>query len=104
MIECGIAEPPGTGRFAVSDGRWTFAGALTLGDAAAVLDAAAALPLPAGGVVDFGGLTRADSSALAVIIALRRRAAAEGRPLAIEGLPASLHSLALAYGVEDLIH
>ena len=34
---------------------------------------------------------------------LKRRAAAEGRTLAIEGLPQSLHSLAVVYGVEDLL-
>ncbi|HMA31015.1 MAG TPA: STAS domain-containing protein, partial [Casimicrobiaceae bacterium] len=61
------------------------------------------IALPETGAVDMSGLTHADSAALAVVIALKRRAVAEGRALAIEGLPPSLQSLALAYGVEDLI-
>jgi hypothetical protein len=41
--------------------------------------------------------------ALALIIALRRRAALEGTTLSITGLPQSLHSLAVVYGVENLV-
>jgi phospholipid transport system transporter-binding protein len=91
------------GAFAVSEDGWAFEGALTLEDAAAVLDASRTMPLPASGVVDLRGLLQADSSALAVIMALRRRAAAEGRTLSITGLPAPLRSLAVVYGVENLI-
>lgn len=95
------APPPGT--FTVSGAGWRFSGALTFDDAAEVLKASRAIALPDTGAVDMSGLTHADSAALAVVIALKRRAAAEGRKLAIEGMPPSLHSLALAYGVEDLI-
>ena len=95
------ALPPQT--FTASDTGWRFVGALTFDDAAGVLEASRAIALPDTGVVDMSGLTHADSAALAVVIALKRRAAAEGRMLAIEGMPPSLHSLALAYGVEDLI-
>ena len=96
----GIA-PAGT--FTQADGAWRFEGALTFDDAARVFDASRALPLPAGNVADFSVMTRADSSALAVVIALKRRAAAEGRTLSVENLPASLRSLAVVYGVENLI-
>ena len=78
-------------------------GALTFDDAADVFDAARSMPLPPSGVVDLAGLTQADSSALAVVLAVRRRAVREGRTLAIEGVPASLRSLAVVYGVEDLV-
>jgi phospholipid transport system transporter-binding protein len=94
---------PAIGGFTASERGWMFAGALTLDDAANVLAAAKTTPLPANGVVDLRGMMHADSSALAVIIALRRRAASEGRTLAIVGLPASLRSLAVVYGVEDLV-
>ena len=52
-------------------------------DAARVLDEAEALTPPSKGIVDFRGLLQADSSALAIIIALKRRAVAEGRSLTL---------------------
>jgi len=99
-------EPAATsaiGAFTASESGWAFAGTLTLEGAAAVLDASRTMPLPASGIVDLRGMLQADSAALAVIMALRRRAAAEGRTLSITGLPASLRSLAVVYGVEDLL-
>ena len=50
-----IDERPAIGAFTVSDGGWTFGGALTLDDAAAVLEASKAMPLPSSGAVDFRG-------------------------------------------------
>jgi phospholipid transport system transporter-binding protein len=97
--------PVAAGAFAAADGgaRWKFHGALTMDGAAGVLEAADALPLPSAGVVDFSGLLQADSAALAVIIALKRRAHAERHPIMFAGLPASLMSLAVVYGVDSLI-
>ena len=91
------------GGFSSSSEGWMFGGALTLDDAAAVLDASNELPLPESGVVDFGGLMQADSAALAVMMALKRRAASERRSLILTGLPASLRSLAIVYGVEHYL-
>ncbi|MGE5090257.1 MAG: lipid asymmetry maintenance protein MlaB [Candidatus Levyibacteriota bacterium] len=91
------------GAFAVTEAGWRFTGALTFDDAAEVLESSRALALPDTGVVDMSGLEHADSTVLAVVMALKRRAAGEGRKLAIEGIPGSLHSLAVAYGVEDLL-
>ncbi len=81
---------PATNRAADSsptDGRWTFAGTLTFADAAAVFEASRKLPLPATGVVDLAGLAHADSSALAVMLALKRRAVGEGSRLAFAAIP-----------------
>ena len=90
--------------FSVDGDRWTFMGVLTFDDAMPVLDASAALQLPRSGVVDMGGLVHADSAALAVLLALRRRAADEGHtPLKFVAVPAMLDSLARVYGIEDLI-
>ena len=83
--------------------RWVFQGTLTMDDAARVLDDAEALPLPAHGIVDFRGLLQADSAALAVMIALKRRATAEGRALTLTSLPEGLKSLAIVYGIEKLL-
>ena len=91
------------GRIVAENGRWRFMGALTFDDAAAVFEAAKAMPLPSSGVVDLGDLTHADSSALAVVLAVKRRAVLEGQPLRIEAVPASLRTLAVVYGVESLL-
>ena len=92
-----------TGAFTTEGDAWRFDGALTFDDAAAVFGASQGVALPARGVVDFSRMTRAESAALAVVIALKRRATAEGRTLSVENLPHSLRSLAVVYGVDDLI-
>ena len=92
------------GAFVVDGDRWQFSGELTFDDAMPVVQAARALPLPKSGIVDLGGLIHADSSALAVMLALRRRAAAEGQSeLTFKNVPPMLDSLARVYGVETLI-
>jgi len=91
------------GMFTAGDTGWTFGGALTLDDAADVFEASKALPLPATGVVDFSGLMQCDSAALAVMLALKRRAAAEDRTLTLIGMPAALRSLAVVYGVDHYL-
>jgi phospholipid transport system transporter-binding protein len=103
MIEHPAGDEPTDGAFTGGDDGWRFAGALTFDNAAQVFASSAALALPANGGVDFSAITRADSTALAVIIALKRRAATQGSALSIEGVPASLRSLAVVYGVENLI-
>jgi len=99
------AESPAAAAFVATDGglRWRFDGALTMDTAAGALEASSALPLPSAGVIDFDGLRHADSAALAVMIALKRRGVAEGRPIALEGVPPTLMSLAVVYGVEPLL-
>lgn len=100
MTEHGDAAP---GRFAIDGNRWQFAGTLTFRDAGAVYNASEQLPLPASGIVNLRGLVHADSSALAVLLALKRRAASERIPLSFEAVPAKLDSLARVYGVEPLL-
>jgi phospholipid transport system transporter-binding protein len=60
---------------------------------------------PEGGVlvVDGGELAHFDSSALAVLLELQRRAAASGRLLRVERMPARLAELAGLYGVGGLL-
>ena len=84
--------------------RWTYAGALTFAEAGSVLTAASALALPRDGlVVDCSGIGAFDSSAVAVLLALERRAAAEGRGIAFVGLSPRLEALAALYGVEEML-
>jgi phospholipid transport system transporter-binding protein len=89
-----------TGGFMALGDLWRYEGALTLDNAASVMAIADAMPLPTSGRVDFGGLAPADSAALAAVLALRRRAAAEGRPLRTDNLPPAL---AVVYGVDELV-
>ena len=93
------------GGFDVSDDgeRWSYSGALTFDNAAAVVDASQALTLPRSGRVDLSLLEPADSSALAALLALKRRAHAERKHLVFESMPPGLVSLANVYGVESLL-
>lgn len=88
---------------ATADARWAYTGPLTLRNAARVFAAACDLPLPGSGTIDFSGLTQADSAALAVAIALKRRAAGERRKVSFASIPAALTTLAAAYGVAELL-
>lgn len=80
---------------------------LTLREAKAALAAlvAALMQLPAQSAVRVSAapLRKFDSSALAVLLECRRTALGSGRSFAVEGLPASLHGLALVYGVAALL-
>ena len=83
--------------------RWVLTGPLTMDSAAAVLDASGALALPQAGVVDLERVDRVDSAGVAVVLAWKHRAAAEGKPLVFAGVPRSMTSLAELYGVEDFL-
>lgn len=90
-------------RIVAENDRWRLMGALALDDAAQFFDASKAVPLPPSGIVDLRGLTHVDSSALAVLLALKRRAARENRTLEVVGVSPALRSLATVYGVVDLL-
>jgi phospholipid transport system transporter-binding protein len=96
-------SPSATGAFASDHDRWTFAGQITFDNAMPVLEAAGALPLPPSGIVDLAGVVHADSAALAVLLALRRRAIAEGRSITFASVPPMLDSLARVYGIEEFL-
>jgi phospholipid transport system transporter-binding protein len=53
-------------------------------------------------VVDASDLRVFDSSALSVLLALRRSCAAEGKFLSVRGIPGRLGDLAKLYGVDGL--
>jgi phospholipid transport system transporter-binding protein len=101
MIDC--AKPSTDGGFVAAGDGWIYAGTLTFANATAVFDACGELALPAAGRVDLAGLGQADSTALAVMLALKRRAAREGKPIAFAAVPAGLHRLARVYGVLELL-
>ena len=92
-----------TTAFQVEGDRWMPTGPLTMDSAAALLALSRDLPLPGSGVVDFAHVDAVDSAGVALLLAWKRRAAAEGKPLTFAHLPPSLASLAQLYGVEDLL-
>lgn len=83
--------------------RWTCAGALTFDNAAAVCAAAGNLPLPSRGIVECSGLSAVDSSAVAVLLSLKRRASQEGVSISFENMPSPLRALAMVYGVDEIL-
>jgi phospholipid transport system transporter-binding protein len=54
-------------------------------------------------VIDGGQLQRFDSSALAVLLELRRECAKAGKLFAVQKLPARLRDLAALYGIDALL-
>jgi len=71
--------------------------------AAAMMEASEQMPLPTEGIVDMTRVEAVDSAGVAIMLAWKRRAVAEGRTLAFANVPAALSSLAELYGVEDLL-
>ena len=53
--------------------------------------------------LDASGLTRFDTSALAVLLECRRLAQASGRSFAVRRVPGKLSALAALYGVDALL-
>lgn len=69
-----------------------------------VHDLLEAMPAQAGDVqMDASGLGEFDSSALAVLLSLRREASRLRRGFVITGLPARLAELARLYGIAELL-
>ena len=95
---CGDENP----HFAAGD-RWMLAGALTMDTAASVLEASREAVLPRTGIICLAAVDGVDSAAVAVLLAWRRRAAAESADLWITDVPTSLFALARLYDVEELI-
>ncbi len=54
-------------------------------------------------VVDMAGVTEADSSAVSLLMELRRAAHMHSRKLSVVNMPDNVRSLAKLYGVTDLL-
>lgn len=83
--------------------RWSYIGPLTFANAGPVLAATTGVALPSGGEIDLEHVGVIDSSAVAVLLALKRRAEAEGKPLRFVRVPAALAALADVYGVDSML-
>ena len=103
-LQCDACSGPTSGFAPAAGGkRWIYIGALTFVEAGPAVTAASALPLPTEGIVDCSGIGAFDSTAVAVLLALKRRATAEGRALVFAGLPVRLEALARLYEVEEIL-
>jgi len=83
--------------------RWSIEGALTIDSAARVFAASRAAPMPSSGIASLELVRTVDSSAVALLLAWKRRAAEESKTLAFTGIPLNLAALAALYGVEELL-
>ena len=78
-------------------------GALTMVSAPAVLEDGRRLARAGDLVVDFAGVTVADSAALALLLDWMRCAREAGNRLAVRSLPAGMASLAALYDIDPLL-
>jgi phospholipid transport system transporter-binding protein len=92
-----------TTAFQVEGDRWLPTGPLTMDSVATMLEASIEAAFPATGVVDLERVEAVDSAGVALLLAWKRRAAADGKPLTFAHIPPSLASLAQLYGVEELL-
>ena len=91
-----MMEPTPTG--------FALAGPLTIANASVYVDAARThWPQEGDAVIDFAGVTEADSAALALIFKWQRDAEKKGRRIRCVNIPANVISLATLYGVDGLI-
>ena len=79
------------------------AGELTMVSAPAVLEDGRRLAHAGDLVVDFAGVTVADSAALALLLDWMRCAREAGNRLAVRSLPAGMASLAALYDIDALL-
>jgi phospholipid transport system transporter-binding protein len=83
--------------------RFCIDGAVTLETATRLLEEAVTQVRDGVQVVDFGGVSEVDSSAVALALALLREAQGAGRTIAFANLPPAMLNLATLYAVAEFI-
>ena len=83
--------------------RLVISGAVTLGNAAALLEEGRRHLAEGVQTIDLGEVNQMDSALLAVLLAWLRDARAGERPLSFVNLPESLRTIARLYGVDRLL-
>lgn len=79
-------------------------GSVTIDTVAATIAGAAALFNRNSHVIDLGGVTEVDSSAVSLLLEWQREASRQGRTICFTHMPPKLQSLVRLYGVAELIH
>lgn len=83
---------------------WQLSGELLMDNANAVLSESAILPMENQLTIDFSNITNIDTSALALMIEWMRRAKLEFCLVNFTHVPDNLKSLALLYGVDQILN
>lgn len=80
-------------------------GALSFATAVEVLERLTPLigSAPQGLCINLGGVSEADSAGLALLLELRRRSLAAGRPLQLQSAPQQLLGLARFFGLSEIL-
>lgn len=86
------------------DNRWRLNGDVVVGTTKAILNASQSFSIASDTKVDFAQVTDIDTTALSLILEWKRRAQTENKMLTFVNLPANLNSLAVLYGVSELIN
>jgi phospholipid transport system transporter-binding protein len=95
MADIPVIEPAG--------GRLHVRGPVTLATVQGLLDQGHQVLAGTGMRVDLSGVNEADSSAVALMLAWTREAAARGIPITFENLPQSVRTLIDLYDVGELL-
>lgn len=86
------------------NGNWSLEGELGVASVAALLARTAPALKGSGDIeVDLGGVTRADSAGLALLVELMRASSRKGRRIAFNRVPAQLLSIARVCGIETIL-
>ncbi|MGE5523685.1 MAG: lipid asymmetry maintenance protein MlaB [Rhodospirillaceae bacterium] len=86
-----------------ADGRCRIEGPLTIDNITAVLEESKRLFTAREITVDLASVTDVDSSAVSLLLQWQRAARGDGRAISYVNLPPNLKSLAVLYGVAELI-
>lgn len=95
MTDAPVIEP--------ADGRLHVRGSVTLATVQGLLDQGRRVLAGGDLRVDWSGVCEADSSAIALMLAWTREAAARGFPITFENLPQSVRTLIDLYDVGELL-
>ena len=87
-----------------TEGGFIVSGPVTIATASSVIEATRSQwPDTGDTIVDFSGVTEADSAALALMFKWQRDAERKGRKVICRNIPANVLALARLYGVEELV-
>lgn len=86
-----------------NDNQWQLSGELLIDNASTLLEKSVPLAMVESLTIDFSGVTDADTSALSLMLAWKRRAAETGCNIKLAHVPTNLMSLADLYGITEFV-
>ena len=87
-----------------ADGKLSVKGGVTIDNVVETMTRGAALLNWEKRVIDLGGITEVDSSAVSMLLEWQREGNRRGGRICFTNIPPKLESLVRLYGVSDLIH